>query len=926
MSKTVKVIYHDDTLETEIIVDGQPFDTSRIKGREIADWAYPFVMRKIKWSGFYQEMSDALGGERAFNLIFEGSPKALAELQEAWEDEPVTVISEESSDADTVMIDYDESALQTIITINNQPFDTSRINGREIADWVYPFMMRKVKWNDIFDELSQVVGSEKYTIQFCGTESALQELKEECPETVTIRENLKKTEDTISETESVQEINQENLVTIRYDETTAQGEIIVNGSTLDVSAVNGRNIADWLSPSGRWKGLFIELSHAVGSEQYKIKFSGSDNAMRFLMQNSPVTVSVEFATVSLLRTKEEMSSSSSKVQKKSETVSYTADAFKQAQPVPASETISYTADAFRKAKEETSSGVVSYTTDAFRSLSSPSSETVQNSSGNRTSGSKFSVGDVVKFKPDAVIYYDAENGRKQTLSELKKKIEWEVKGKCISAYRDEVVLLYLYSRYGTIKAEASVLELVKTANTFQQPQEEDLELATLLREAEEAASSEVISYTADAFRKSASSPVLNPEPEPIQGNDIFADAEDYVLHNEDGAEFLRCQEAANQGDIDEMFNLAYYFENGIGINTPSERKANQIYKEILYNLEMGDDTPYESFLLGQLYAYGKGMDEPDFEKALGYYQKASDAGNAEAQYKIGLIYEEIYEQENQAFSWYLVSAQNGFAPAQYVVAKHYFDFEKKETTWESLKKDDNDLKIYQMWMRKSADNGFAPAQYEVGTWYEFGGGFASFAEENPQTAFNWYLKSAENGYTEAQYRIAECYDFNELGIPEDKEKALYWYMQAAENGHIEALTDVGIFALNGITEPADKEAAVEYFQAAAENGSSRAQFYLAICYENGDGVLQNWNEAFNLLLKSAENGNQFAQLRLGRDYYLYGKVVQPNEQKAFEWVMKAANQGYVDAMNLISEFYAQGIGTKKNMVKSLFWSGKANLS
>ena len=430
MSKTVKVIYHDDTLETEITVDGQPFDTSRIKGREIADWAYPFVMRKIKWSGFYQEMSDALGGERAFNLIFEGSPEALAELQEAWEDEPVTVISEESSDADTVMIDYDESALQTIITINNQPFDTSRINGREIADWVYPFMMRKVKWNGIFDELSQVVGSEKYTIQFCGTESALQELKEECPETVTIRENLKKTEVAVPEAESVQETNQENLVIIRYDETTAQGEITVNGSALDVSAVNGRNIADWLSPSGRWKGLFIELSHAVGSQQYKIKFSGSDNAMRFLMQNSPVTVSVEFATVSLSQTKEEKTvTSPALVQKKSENISYTADAFKQAQSAPASETVSYTADAFRKAKEE--------------------------------------------------------------------------------------------------------------------------------------ASSEVISYTADAFRKSASSPVLKPEPEPIQGNDIFADAEDYVLHNEDGAEFLRCQEAANQGDIDEMCNLAHYFENTI---------------------------------------------------------------------------------------------------------------------------------------------------------------------------------------------------------------------------------------------------------------------------------------------------------------------------------------------------------------------------
>ena len=186
MSKVVKVTYNAETLLTEITVDGQSFDTSRINGKEIADWAYPFMMRKVKWNGFYDEMVEALGGENEFDLVFEGSEEDLNELKEAWEDAPVTIISGEDS-GNTVVIEYDENSLTTDITVNGQPFDTSRINGKEIEDWVYPFMMRKVKWDGIFEELAKAVGSEEYAIQFSGSNVAMKVLMEECPESVEIK-------------------------------------------------------------------------------------------------------------------------------------------------------------------------------------------------------------------------------------------------------------------------------------------------------------------------------------------------------------------------------------------------------------------------------------------------------------------------------------------------------------------------------------------------------------------------------------------------------------------------------------------------------------------------------------------------------------------------------------------------------------------
>ena len=184
MSKIIKVTYNDDTLETTIIVDGKEFDTSRINGKEIADWAYPFMMRKVHWNGFYDEMVKALDGEKVFDLVFEGSDEALAEMKEAWEDAPINVIAGEQGNIVTII--YDADTLSTEITVNGQVFDTSRINGKEIEDWVYPFMMRKVKWNGIFNELKNVLGTNDYKIQFIGTSAAMKVLMEECPEVVTI--------------------------------------------------------------------------------------------------------------------------------------------------------------------------------------------------------------------------------------------------------------------------------------------------------------------------------------------------------------------------------------------------------------------------------------------------------------------------------------------------------------------------------------------------------------------------------------------------------------------------------------------------------------------------------------------------------------------------------------------------------------------
>ena len=58
-------------------------------------------------------------------------------------------------------------------------------------------------------------------------------------------------------------------------------------------------------------------------------------------------------------------------------------------------------------------------------------------------------------------------------------------------------------------------------------------------------------------------------------------------------------------------------------------------------------------------------------------------------------------------------------------------------------------------------------------------------------------------------------------------------------------------------------------------------------------------------------------------YDLNGAGVEPNEKKAFEWVLKAANQNYVNAQVKIGIFYEIGMGVKENINKAMYWYSKA---
>jgi hypothetical protein len=182
MSSIVKIKYDSDTHTTTIASNDKVFDTTRINGKEIAEWVYPFMIKNVRWNGIYDEIKDFLGGEEDFCIQFSGDENELNILKEAIKSTPANVAGTNNK----VVILYKSEPLSTKITVNGQVFDTTRIQNRYIDEWVNPFQIRDIQWDGIFNELENYIHSNMYSIQFVGNAEDMKVLINACPENIDV--------------------------------------------------------------------------------------------------------------------------------------------------------------------------------------------------------------------------------------------------------------------------------------------------------------------------------------------------------------------------------------------------------------------------------------------------------------------------------------------------------------------------------------------------------------------------------------------------------------------------------------------------------------------------------------------------------------------------------------------------------------------
>jgi len=147
------------------------------------------------------------------------------------------------------------------------------------------------------------------------------------------------------------------------------------------------------------------------------------------------------------------------------------------------------------------------------------------------------------------------------------------------------------------------------------------------------------------------------------------------------------------------------------------------------------------YLLGQVFHSDVSVSE-DLEEALKWYTKASEQGNAEAQFRLGLLYDEE-KNHKKAFKLYADAAEQGHAEAQNNLGVMY-------ASGRGVKRDDTEAV---KWFNKAAEQGNATAQHNLGARYDVGRGIP----QDKKKAIVWYTKASEQGNAEAQFRLGLLY-------------------------------------------------------------------------------------------------------------------------------------------------------------------------
>ncbi len=152
----------------------------------------------------------------------------------------------------------------------------------------------------------------------------------------------------------------------------------------------------------------------------------------------------------------------------------------------------------------------------------------------------------------------------------------------------------------------------------------------------------------------------------------------------------------------------------------------------------------------------------DYATALNIVLPMAQNNDIDAMTLLGRIYDEGYNQEKEAFSWFKRAAKLGNAQAQVELAELY-------DAGEGVTQDTEQAVI---WYEKAAEQGHEEALLALGLHY-------LEDLEDTATAIEYFEKAVEQGNATAQYRLGLLY-LGDAGVPTNNLKAWVYFSLAAD--------------------------------------------------------------------------------------------------------------------------------------------------
>ena len=275
----------------------------------------------------------------------------------------------------------------------------------------------------------------------------------------------------------------------------------------------------------------------------------------------------------------------------------------------------------------------------------------------------------------------------------------------------------------------------------------------------------------------------------------------------------------------------------------------------------------------------------NYQFALLWYWLAARQGHAEAEFLLGLLYEEgeiIGQDYAKAVMYFKRSAEKGFVLGQ------------NNYAWMLIRGDgvERDYSKGFKWYKLAAEQGFHKAQFIVGLAY-FLGAWPSVAKQNFQEAAKWLRLSADQGDPEAQLYLGRIY--HQGGVIElGQQKELPWRKISDKDRIAEKQIDLWLGDNTRDEVAQDFDEAIKWYQLAADQNNPDAQFNLGMMLLKGQGVSQDYDKGIDLIERASEKDHPAALYHLGLAYDLGDGVEQDDEYSNYNYEI-AAERGHSGA-------------------------------
>ena len=310
------------------------------------------------------------------------------------------------------------------------------------------------------------------------------------------------------------------------------------------------------------------------------------------------------------------------------------------------------------------------------------------------------------------------------------------------------------------------------------------------------------------------------------------------------------------------------------------------------------------------------LDKGETKDAIYFYNKAAKKGHAKAQFKLGLLHLNLFndlkdtEYAVSAVEWLISAAEGGYNKAYKFLSEAY------NSGNSYLVKDMDKAAKYAL---LAAEQGSFEMASVVADYCLKG----LFDERNIKKAFLVIKSFAKEGDGRSENNLACLYAAG-VGVLKDMEKAFYWFERAAVSGEAGAQLTLGYCylygdaaAISGKFSVQDQKKAFYWFKKSAEQKNSVAQERVGLFYAHGEVVEKNIKTSFYWWRLSERQGNFMAKLHLGIGYIKGEGINGPSDPKTGFKLIKEASGKEPSALFMLAICYAQAIGVEENPFEAI---------